>query len=371
MDRMNILFVVCGEGLGHASRSTKLAKHLKECGVNCIFAAYGKAYSFIQNQTDCKVYEISREVTLEGTGGYFSITETLKSSLGIPVSLVKSFATALKILKTENIDAVVCDTMFAAGVAAKIRRVPVIFMTNQNYFSSLAKPDVWYWKLFGKVIRTYLSIIPKKVLVPDFAPPNTISGYNFRFSKKDSDCYVFIGPILDSAIHDVETSEKIVFASFGGEPFKMPLYAMLKDISEMDSSLEVKVFSTSPGLPAEGENFKIAGYVESIFPYMASSKLAIIHGGLTSLHEAIYFGKPVLLIIDPYHPEQGNNGRKVEELGCGMMIRGDSVTKESLYEAILSCMRMEVCDMKGLYAEECGAENFCWVLDDVVPEWKM
>ena len=87
MDRMNILFVVCGEGLGHASRSTKLAKHLKERGVDCIFAAYGKAYSFIQNQTDCKVYEISREVTLEGTGGYFSITETLKSSFGIPVSL--------------------------------------------------------------------------------------------------------------------------------------------------------------------------------------------------------------------------------------------------------------------------------------------
>ncbi|HJJ88374.1 MAG TPA: glycosyltransferase, partial [Methanocorpusculum sp.] len=147
------------------------------------------------------------------------------------------------------------------------------------------------------------------------------------------------------------------------------LYAMLKEISEMDSSLEVKVFSTSPGLPEEGPNFKIAGYVESIFPYMASSKLAIIHGGLTSLHEAIYFGKPVLLIIDPYHPEQGNNGRKVEELGCGMMIRGDSVTKESLYEAILSCMKMDVADMKGLYAEECGAENFCRVLDEIVPEW--
>ena len=88
---MNILFVVCGEGLGHASRSTKLANHLKRRGENCVFASYGKAYSFIQKQTDCRVYEISREVTLEGSGGYFSIGKTLKSSLGIPVSLVKSF----------------------------------------------------------------------------------------------------------------------------------------------------------------------------------------------------------------------------------------------------------------------------------------
>ena len=91
MSSMNILFVVCGEGLGHASRSTKLAKHLKAQGMNCAFAAYGKAYSFIQKQTDCPVYEIPREVTLEGTGGYFSIKKTISSSIGIPVSLVRSF----------------------------------------------------------------------------------------------------------------------------------------------------------------------------------------------------------------------------------------------------------------------------------------
>ena len=365
---MNILFVVCGEGLGHASRSTKLANHLKKRGENCVFASYGKAYSFIQKQTDCKVYEISREVTLEGSGGYFSIGKTLKSSLGIPVSLMKSFFTARKILKQENIDVVVCDTMFAAGVSAKTLGIPVLFMTNQNYFSSLAEPNVWYWNLFGKVIRTYLSLIPKKVLVPDFAPPHTISGYNFRIAEKEKDRYVFIGPILDPSIHDFAPSEEIVFASFGGEPFKMPLYAMLKEISEQDTALDVHVFATSPGLPEEGKNFKIAGYVESIFPYMASAKTAIIHGGLTSLHEALYFGKPVLLIIDPYHPEQGNNGRKVEELGCGMMIRGDSVTAESLHTAILSCMQMKPADLRRLYAENNGAENFCRILDEIRKE---
>ena len=84
--------------------------------------------------------------------------------------------------------------MFAAGAAAKTLGIPVLFMTNQNYFSSLAEPNVWYWNLFGKVIRTYLSLIPKKVLVPDFAPPYTISGYNFRIAEKEKDRYVFIGP---------------------------------------------------------------------------------------------------------------------------------------------------------------------------------
>lgn len=367
---MNILFVVCGEGLGHASRSTKLAKYLQERGITCSFAAYGKAYSFIQKQIKCPVFEISREVTLEGSSGYFSITRTLKSSLGIPISLGKSFFTARKILKAEKIDAVVCDTMFAAGVAAKTLGVPVIFMTNQNFFGSLAEPDVWYWKLFGKVISTYHSHIPKKIVVPDFAPPNTISGYNFKIRDKDTDKYVFIGPILDPSIHEYEPTRESIFASFGGEPFKMPLYAMLKEISEMDKSLDIEVFATSPGLPAEGDNFKIAGYVENIFPYMAKAKVPIIHGGLTSLHEALYFKKPVLLIIDPYHPEQGNNGKKVEELGCGIMIRGDEVTKDSLSNAIQRCMQMQTKDMQRLYAEENGAENFFTVLEDVLGENK-
>ena len=367
MDSMNVLFVVCGEGLGHVSRSLKLANHAKEQGINCSFATYGKAYSFIQDRTDCPVYEISREVTLGGTGGYFSIGKTLA---GIPVSLAKSFLTTWKILKTENIDLVVCDTMFAAGVASKIQKIPVLFMTNQNYFSSLAEPEAWYWKVFGKVIRKYLSFVPKRVLVPDFAPPNTISEYNFMIKEKNREKYVFIGPILDPGIYDAKISREVVFASFGGESFNMPLYAMLKEISEMDSRIVVQVCSPSPGLPEEGVNFKNAGYVKNTFPYIAQAKAAIIHGGLSTLHEAMYLGKPVLLIIDPYHPEEGNNGRKVEEIGCGMMIRKDLVTKESLREAILSCMKMEVCDMRGLYDKERGAENFCRVLDEIVPEWK-
>ncbi|MBE6506474.1 MAG: glycosyl transferase family 28 [Methanocorpusculum parvum] len=360
---MNVLFVVCGEGLGHASRSVKLANYIKEQGVNCSFATYGKAYSFIQDRTDCPVYELSREVMLGGTGGYFSIGKTIA---GIPVSLVKSFLTAWKILRREDIDVVVCDTMFAAGAAAKILQIPVLFMTNQNYFGSLTNPNAWYWKIFGKVIRTYLSFVPKKVLVPDFAPPNTISEYNFRLTEKNREQYVFIGPILDPAIHEVTPTRETVFASFGGESFNMPLYWMLKEISEINPRVTVQVCSPSEGLPEEGANFKIAGYVKNTFPYIARAKAAIIHGGLSTLHEAVYLGKPVLLIVDPNHPEEGNNGRKVEELGCGIMIRKDSVTKESLHEAICSCMEMEAADMRGLYEKEDGRVGFSRVLEEVV-----
>ncbi|HJJ39191.1 MAG TPA: glycosyl transferase family 28, partial [Methanocorpusculum sp.] len=112
---MNILFVICGEGFGHASRSTKLARHLMKRGHRIVIAAYDKSLEFVRKQIDCKIYETCREVTLEGNGGYFDLKKTVSSSAGIPKALAKSFFSVRKIIQDEDIDLLIADTMFAAG----------------------------------------------------------------------------------------------------------------------------------------------------------------------------------------------------------------------------------------------------------------
>ena len=44
---MKILFVVCGEGLGHASRCLHLGHYLQQQGHAIHFAGYGKSYDFL------------------------------------------------------------------------------------------------------------------------------------------------------------------------------------------------------------------------------------------------------------------------------------------------------------------------------------
>ncbi|MDO5844929.1 MAG: glycosyltransferase family protein [Methanocorpusculum sp.] len=361
---MRILFVVCGEGLGHASRSTKLAKYLQKQGHTCLFAAYAKGYSFIKKQGDFELFETCREVTLEGDGGYFDLAKTVSSSIGIPKALLKSFFGIRKILKNKNIDVLICDTMFAAGVAAKTLGIPVFFITNQNHFSSLAFPDAVYWKLFGAVIGRYLVTIPKAVLVPDFAEPNTVSEFNFDIKEKHKNKFRFIGPILDDDIKSHQTSRESVFASFGGEPFKMPMYAMLKEIAEEKKDILFEVFSTSPGLPKESSNFKTSEYIQSLYPHMAKASVTILHGGLTTLHESLYFNKPVIMIIDPYHPEQGNNGLKIEKMSAGIMIRGDTITKEILSGAIDRALEMKPVSLTHLFEEQNGCINACRIIEE-------
>ena len=355
---MRILFVVCGEGLGHASRSTKMAKYLESRGHQCLFASYDKGYDFIKNQMPSSpLFMTKREVSLEGDGGYFNLRKTASSILQIPVSVVKSFFQIRKIIKEESVDLVIADTMFAAGVSARTCHVPVLFMTNQNHFGSLADPEGIFWRLSSFIISFYHYHIPQAILIPDFAPPHTISEYNFVIKKKYEHKFRYIGPILDTAMDSYTPTEEIIYASFGGEPFKLPMYSMLKEIANATPDIAINIFSTSENLPEESENYHVFKFVPCVFPYLAKAKVAIIHGGLTSLHESLYYGKPIILIIDPYHPEQGNNGRKVEDAGLGIMLRGDQISKETLLDAIHRAAAMKKYDREALFAVGNGAEN--------------
>ena len=89
---MKLLFVVCGEGLGHASRSLHLGHYLQQHGHEVHFAGYGKSYDFMNQHGCTHLHCTPREVCLEGEGGFFSLKKTLWYSKGIVFDLVRSAA---------------------------------------------------------------------------------------------------------------------------------------------------------------------------------------------------------------------------------------------------------------------------------------
>ena len=363
---MKILFVVCGEGLGHASRSTKLASYLENFGHTCLIATYGKAYEFIKKSGNFRVCETPREVMLEGENGYFSMSRTLWSSKGLAVNLGRSFKRIRDIILEQSIDLVISDTMYGAIPAAKLHSVPSIFITNQNSFSSAKDPDSRYWKALSKVVDKYLSI-PDRVVIPDFAPPHTVCEYNINLEKVKKD-FDFVGPIMRTDITGYNPTKDTIFASFGGEPFKIPLYQMLKNIADERPFHKFEALSTSQGLPEESENFKVYGYVDDIYKFIARSRVAILHGGLTTLHEALLFRKPCVMIIDPYHPEQWNNGRKIEDLGAGIVIEGNHVTEKKLSDAIDEALTMTPPDFSHLFAAQNGKVKTYKIIEELMKD---
>ena len=336
---MKILFVVCGEGLGHASRCLHLGHYIQQQGHTVHFATYGKSYDFIDQHGCSNMHRMPREVCLEGEDGFFSLKKTLWCSKWIVADMVRSMLNVRKIIRDHAIDCVVCDTMYGGVLAARITKTPVVFITNQNHFNGVGGKTNPVWKVLNFLIRRYIRLADT-VIVPDYPPPDTVSEYNIVVPKGEEGRYHFTGPFLDVDVHRYIFCRKTVFTSFGGEPYKLPMYQMLREIADMRPDLIFDVFYTGEVLPESSLNFLSHGYVPNLYEHLAGAKIAIMHGGLTTLHEALLFEKPVLIIMDTSHPEQQNNAKKVVDMGAGIAIDGRKVTREILEAQIAMTMNL-------------------------------
>jgi UDP-N-acetylglucosamine--N-acetylmuramyl-(pentapeptide) pyrophosphoryl-undecaprenol N-acetylglucosamine transferase len=335
---MKILFVVCGEGLGHASRCLHLGHYLQQQGHTIHFAGYGKSYTFMEQHRCGNLHRINREVCLEGENGFFSLKKTLWCSKWILFAMLRSVLTVRRLIQEHHFDCVVCDTMYGGVLAARIAKTPVVFITNQNHFNGPQGVINPVWQVLNSIIGRYIRL-SDHVIVPDYPAPDTVSEYNIVVPKGEENLYAFTGPFIEIDLERYTCSQESIFTSFGGEPYKLPMYEMLKTIADRRKDLFFEVFYTGPILPDSSENFVSHGYVPNLYVYLARAKIAIVHGGLTTLHEALIFGKPVLIIMDRNHPEQQNNAKKIVDMGAGTSVDGRNVTPEELEKKIAETMK--------------------------------
>ncbi len=336
---MKILFVVCGEGLGHASRCLHLGHYMQQQGHTVHFAGYGKSYDFM-NQHGCSaLYRVRREVCLEGENGFFSMKKTLWHSKFLLFDMIYSLAHLSLLIRRQGYDCVVCDTMYGGVLAGRLQNIPVVFITNQNQFSGPDGTTTPVWRLLSRLVRGYLRLC-HRVIIPDYPPPDTVSQYNIKIPRGEENRYRYTGPFYQFDPDRYTYDKKTVFTSFGGEPYKLPMYLMLRKIADHHKDLVFDVFYTGVELPESSENFLSHGYVPNLYEHLALAKIAIVHGGLTTLHEALIFEKPVLIIMDPGHPEQQNNARKIMEMGAGTAIDGRHVTPEALEKKLAETMEI-------------------------------
>ena len=353
---MKILFVVCGEGLGHASRCLHLGNYLQQQGHTVHYAAYGKSFDFMQQRGCTHLHATPREVYLEGGEGFFSLKKTLLFSKWLPYNMLKSAANVRRLIRDHAFDCVVCDTMFGGVVAARFRNVPCVFITNQNYFSDLKGTTNPIWIILNTLLQQYLRLATH-IIIPDYPEPDTISEFNLRIPDRDKDRFSLTGPFYDFDPTKYLSEKKTIFTSFGGEPYKLFLYTMLKTIADQRKDLIFDAFYTGPKLPDSSDNFFSHGYVPNIYEHLAKARIAIVHGGLTTLHEALLFEKPVLIIMDPNHPEQQNNARKIVKMGVGTYVNGKTVTKEELEQKIAETAALTPRPFQAIHAAINGRKN--------------
>jgi uncharacterized protein (TIGR00661 family) len=278
--------------------------------------------------------------------------------------MIRSVLRARRVIRAEHIDCVICDTMYGGLLAARMQHVPVVFITNQNHFDGPGGSTNPVWKILNFLIRRYLCLA-HSIIVPDYPPPDTVSEYNIVVPKCDEQRYHFTGPFLDVDPARYTYSRTTIFTSFGGEPYKLPLYQLLRKIADKRKDLFFDVFYTGAILPESSDNFASHGYIPNLYEHLARARIAIVHGGLTTLHETLLFEKPVLIIMDPGHPEQQNNARKVVDMGAGIAVDGRTITREVLEQKITEALSLAPKPFLRAHAAINGRKNAADIIESV------
>lgn len=339
------LMLSCTElGLGHVSRLMVLGKMLKERGNQLFLFSGGNAYKLLKKEFE-NVYHCTPVAWYENAWG-ISVSASLLNIL-FPLPHFNQEKGRLEIKSPSGLETVhryydlrrnilkikpnliVSDGDLHALRLAHRWKFPSVYVTNvirPSYrFSPLLIPGERFTERYVRKCS--------KIIVPDNPPPYSICEYNLGNLNDIGvrDKVEFVGAFIDMT--PTKTSENHIFASISGP---LGTRAKLKQIVIPVLSLLKTKSIVSLGEHGEKNVKKVGNCIiygwlsqQERHEYMSKAKLVIFSGGHTTCFETIKHAKPSICI--PTQPEQFANAKKMQDLGCSIIVRN----KEQLRKAIL------------------------------------
>ncbi len=328
---MNVLICPCGEGLGHTTRCAALSEEFIRQGHKVAFAAYGSSAAYLRRYR-FRVYESEAEVSLAGKAGKFSMKESLMNSKGIFYKILKAAYKEIRAIEDFKADMVISDTKYSALLAAKIKGLKSIIITNHNTMSMHGIKKLIGYVVYGSIKS--LNKIADRIVVPDFAPPYTVCEYNI--SSKSNKLY-FSGPLVaGEKWRSGSRGEKYILSLIGGFEYRSRI---LKKINRLALKRKDKKFKLVCGITRiegmkKAKNIEIMDFAKNMDILWKDCEMSVAHAGHSTLMEMICHEKPGLIIPDADHVEQENNARKISKLGCGICIEHKELSLKRLNDAI-------------------------------------
>ena len=331
---MRVYFAPNGVGLGHVSRCAPVAERLEAQGDETLFSTYLEGLTFIE-ESDLKYVaapELAHKVEKDGTidfrlttadpGPFRSVIITL-NQLGFEIQSIRDFKP----------NVVVSDSRATPILAAKLLGLPSVTILNQfqvviprrrRLLRLAAFADMGVLTVVGRIWA-----LSDKILIPDFPPPYTIS-WNQKIQPSYRGKIKLVGPILTT--HPCQLSSKeelrkklgldnrpLIFAAISG-PMKEKAYfeGILQQIfKKFPKDYQIVMTLGNPkskrNLVRKGD-FTVYHWLKNRFEYLKACDLVICRGGHGSITQAMAYGKPMIIIPTPNHPEQATNSKRAVSL---------------------------------------------------------
>ncbi|MFH0873765.1 MAG: glycosyltransferase family protein [Candidatus Komeilibacteria bacterium] len=305
---MKILYTICGDGNGHAFRSSVVIDHLLACGHDVFIVSSGKAYKYLAQR-----YPQHLEVNglkLEYSGTRVKKSRTITKNLAKVKSLPQDLRALGEVVKSFRPTVIITDFEPSASVLASFYDLPLICIDNQHIISDTKLPikrqdypDYVVTKVYTESVapnRDYSLITTfffpplkksregKSWLFPPLIRPEVNAAQpqagDYFFCYLTADCFDQFGEVL------YQTGEKFIIYNAARRDF--------------GPRFQFKEFSPS-------------GVVNDL----AGARGVVINGGFTLMSESLYLGKPILSMPIKMQYEQILNARMIEALGLGLMTK--------------------------------------------------
>ncbi|MEX0738772.1 MAG: MJ1255/VC2487 family glycosyltransferase [Pseudohongiella sp.] len=299
-----ILYGVSGEGSGHSSRATEMARHLQACGHEVRVVSYDRGYRNMSAEFETIEIE-GLHIVCENNR--VRPLKTLWHNLRRGGRAVQRIKALLEQFRTFQPDCVISDFEPTTAWLATLRGLPLISLDNQHrmrYMKFRSPPRL--------LLSRWITVLLIRLMVP--APTVALATTYYYGERKNERIFLF-PPILRREVmackpHDGDHHLVYVTSHFEH------LLTLLKSFPDkrfvvygcnrdgVDGNLCYRPFST-----------------EGFLRDLESCQSVVATAGFTLISEAIYLGKPYLALPMIGQFEQQLNAICLAELGFGVNVQ--------------------------------------------------
>ncbi len=300
--KKRIFYSVCGEGMGHAIRSSVILEHLTKKYDVYIFSSE-RAYEFLASKFD-NVFEIGGFNTVYENNVVRTKKTFFKALKANPTNLKDGYNVLYKEYKRIKPNIIISDFENYSSILSKLMNIPLISLDNIHMLTQCEydyPPNHRIDMLTAKAVTKSYILRPKRHIItsffyPPLKHPHMTALYPpvlreeiMKLTPEEGN-HVLVYQTAESSLNLMEELKKL--------DHEFIIYGFHKD--EVDENLTYRSFNE-----------------DQIYEDMRTAKAIIVNGGFTMISEAIYLKKPIYSTPAHKNFEQILNGFYVEKLGFG------------------------------------------------------
>ena len=320
--KSRIIYALTSQGRGHSSRVTAMAEALEAQGHELVFCAGGTAGRLIaaQGRRVIEVPVLRHLMHNNHIRLWSSLLEVGKTALetrGVVDELVERF-------EAFKPDLLITDFESYSVRAAERMGLPLMCFNHQQILTHTRYEvprryawDAWVARL---VINTVMPKRPEHVLLSSFFyPPVT-----------NEDKATLVPPILRSAVRNIEPSKGEHVLVYHNDP--TGVVGLLEAMTALPNQRFIAYnFNVPPNAATTMPNIEFKDpNVEGFLRDLASSKAVVSTAGFTLISEALYLGKPMLVMPNGGIFEQTINALYLERENLGEAYMNRAPTAKEL-----------------------------------------